>query len=147
MKRATPPRRNSSGSSAASPSSYAPRWSAASAGTALICQYFRTSDQRYGRYGADQKNAPKLTIVGTEIENAALCTSDSDLLPPRSRYPIKWARNRQPSPPPSRYPIKGGRNRHPPPPPVAFPGPHLSGPPHPPSLNPSNSTVLRAARP
>ena len=32
-------------------------------------------------------------------------------MPPRSRYPIKWARNRQPSPPP-----------------VAFPGPHLSGP-------------------
>ena len=47
---------------------------------------------------------------GTHCFEAALCSSDSDLLPPRSRYPFKWARNRQPSPPP-----------------VALPGPLLSG--------------------
>jgi hypothetical protein len=50
---------------------------------------------------------------GTGAKLRALCASDSDLLPPRSRYPLKWARTRQPSPPP-----------------VANPGPRLSGPLH-----------------
>ena len=33
------------------------------------------------------------------MEDDTFMHSDSDLLPPRSRYPLKWARNRQPSPP------------------------------------------------
>src|SRR5574338_174894 len=72
---------------------------------------------------------PKKMFVGlgTVPEDAALCSSDSDLLPPRSRYPLKWARNRQPSPPP-----------------VALPGPLLSGPPHSKTLT-GPRAVLRAS--
>ena len=61
------------------------------------------------RYGSGEKNSEASEPVPLQ---GTLCSSDSDLLPPRSRYPIKWARNRQPSPPP-----------------VALPGPLLSGPP------------------
>ena len=110
-KRATRQRPNLNALSAVSPSSCDPRSSAASAGTALICQSFRANDPKRFRYGCNQKSYFEYRSRGTQFENAALCTSDSDLLPPRSRYPIKWARNRQPSPPP-----------------VAFPGPLLSGP-------------------
>ena len=76
----------------------APRLIASSADTALICRFFRGPEQDFPiRYGSDQKS---FRPTGTEREEAALCCSDSDLLPPRSRYPLKWAQNRQPSPPP-----------------------------------------------
>src|SRR4029450_3429494 len=41
--------------------------------------------------------------VGTSSEKRTFKLPDSDLLPPRSRYPTKWARIRQPSPPPVAY--------------------------------------------
>ena len=93
----------------------------------LAKQLRSTLDRKLGRYSVDlpvfpppeaepgivtalnQKNL-KFPGRGTDFEEGALCSSDSDLLPPRSRYPLKWARNRQPSPPP-----------------VALPGPLLSG--------------------
>ncbi len=83
-------------------------WTENLAATALICLYFLNRSNRQIRYGRNQKNVCR--ALGTVREQAALCCLDSDLLPPRSRYPFKWARNRQPSPPP-----------------VALPGPLLSG--------------------
>ena len=66
--------------------------------------------------------------LGTAREEAAFCSSDSDLLPPRSRYPLKWARNRQPSPPP-----------------VALPGPSFClGPPQSQSSSRRRSRARRA---
>ena len=76
---------------------------------------------------APAKKVLELRHSGTRCKEGALCCSDSDLLPPRSRYPLKWARNRQPSPPP-----------------VALPGPLLSG-----ALNTPTEfdrAALRAAR-
>ena len=106
------------------PSSCAPRSIASWGGTALICLYFRQSNSdQADRYGGAKKILPRL---GTDFEQGAFCTSDSDLLPPRSRYPIKWARNRQPSPPP-----------------VALPGPLLSGAPLP---SRADRAARRAAR-
>ena len=69
-----------------------------------ICLYFPATKRREDRYGIDKKS---FRTAGTICGRRGVLHSDSDLLPPRSRYPIKWARNRQPSPPP-----------------VALPGPH-----------------------
>src|SRR6476660_4127157 len=105
-------RSSSNESSPDSPSSYARRSTGSSAATALNCRSFRQPDRlKRGRYASDEKMFERF---GTDFEEDALCNSDSDLLPPRSRYPIKRARNRQPSPPP-----------------VALPGPLLSGAPLP----------------
>ena len=101
---------SSNASSAGWRSSCAPPSIASWGGTALICLHFRRSNSAAGIVTAAPKKC--LPRLGTDFEQGAFCNSDSDLLPPRSRYPIKWARNRQPSPPP-----------------VALPGPLLSGAP------------------
>src|SRR6187551_981410 len=113
MRRETAKKFSSSALFPGSQSSCVPLWSASSAVTALKFQYFRHNRPRKTCYGCDEKSFEK---TGTSVEEGAFCNSDSDLLPPRSRYPLKWARNRQPSPPP-----------------VALPGPHFF--PHP-SLQP-----------
>src|SRR6185369_14787178 len=104
-------KRNSNGSSLGLRNNFAPRWTASWAAIALIYLYFLRSERAKDCYGGGEKIILRL---GTVREDAALCSLDSDLLPPRSRYPLKWARNRQPSPPP-----------------VALPGPLLCGPPLP----------------
>ena len=53
------------------------------------------------RYGSGEKSFPKSRNRFAKKRRCAC--SDSDLLPPRSRYPLKWARNRQPSPPRWRF--------------------------------------------
>ena len=98
---------SSNGSSAGWPSNCARRSSASSAATALICRSFRRLKRNRRSLRRREKNFRKRR---NRSRTRDVKHSDSDLLPPRSRYPIKWARNRQPSPPP-----------------VAFPGPHLSG--------------------
>src|SRR5438128_1836171 len=108
MSRTRARRFNSNGSSAVWPSSSDQASTVSLGATALICRFFRRfSEEPKGRYADVEKMFPGL---GTHFKQGALCNSDSDLLPPRSRYPFKWARNRQPSPPP-----------------VALPGPLLSG--------------------
>src|SRR6202007_2155932 len=93
------------GSLPGSQSSCARRSTASLAAIALICLCFRRSELSLGLVtGLAKKVAISFRARGTQFEEGALCSSDSDLLPPRSRYPLKWARNRQPSPPPGRFP-------------------------------------------
>src|SRR5438270_2295054 len=113
MRKMTRKKCSSSESSEVSPSNCVPHWSERSAGTASIYQSFhRLSSASTVVTASPKKVSKSLGRLGTHLEQGALCCSDSDLLPPRSRYPLKWARNRQPSPPP-----------------VALPGPLPSGAP------------------